>query len=413
MAGLACAVRLHAAGIPCQVLEASDGVGGRVRTDQVDGFLLDRGFQVYLDAYPETGKLLDLDALELGAFEPGALVYDGHGLHRLMDVFRRPRAILGGARAPIGSLTDKLRVPVLRQKILGRSNEAIWKRPATTTEAYLQESGFSAKMIDGFFRAFYGGIFLERELQTSSQMFEFTFKLFTQGSATLPAKGMGAIPKQLAQRLPAETIRLNTRVAQVSPNGVELTDGTRLTGRAVVVATEVDQAMQLLPAFKPENSKWRAVSNVYFRAPRSPLNEGIIALNGSDRGLVNNVCVPSDVAPGYAPEGAALISVSVLGTHPEGDLHQKVREELSGWFGPQVHEWTHLRTDHIPKGLPEQKPTQARTPLSPPLQRDGVWICGDHTASASIEGAVVSGLGVAREIIDPAPRFPVKPKTPN
>lgn len=404
MAGLACALRLHGAGVPVQIIEASDGVGGRVRTDEVDGFLLDRGFQVYLDAYPETGKLLDLDALKLGAFEPGAMVFNGRRLYRLMDVFRRPLSIFGGAAAPIGSLFDKLRVAFLRRSLLKRSDAEIWESPATTTETYLKDKGFSDSMIDRFFRPFYGGIFLENELQTSSRMFEFTFKLFGKGSATLPAKGMGEIPRQLASKLPEGSVRLNSKVSKVAAGSAELADGTKIKGRTVVIATEMDVASSLVAAFNPPHLNWRSVSNVYFAADRSPLKEAIIALNGSGSGIVNNICAVSDASPGYAPPGSALISASVLGLNEDPDLHSTVQAELEAWFGSEVKRWRHLRTDRIRAGLPEQLPVSERTPLAEPQEFDGIWICGDHQASASIEGAVVSGQRIADRILEPIRR---------
>jgi phytoene dehydrogenase-like protein len=199
------------------ILETSDAPGGRVRTDHLDGFLLDRGFQVYLDAYPKTGRLLDLVQLDLRPFKSGALLYQNGQLHRVMDVFREPRHLLSSALAPIGSLEDKLRVALLKWRSNRVSLESITTHPDRSTLAFLQHAGFSGAMIDRFFRSFYGGIFLERDLRTSSRMFEFTFKLFSQGSATLPARGMGEIPRQLAQRLPADSIRYRTRVSQLSP----------------------------------------------------------------------------------------------------------------------------------------------------------------------------------------------------
>lgn len=191
LAGLACAIRLHQSGARPLIFEGSDGVGGRVRTDEVDGFLLDRGFQVFLDAYPEAGALLDMDKLDLRAFRPGALIYQTSGMRRIMDVLREPRHLIESALAPVGSLADKLRVARLRWRLMRLSTEEIAGHEDMTTESYLKHAGFSPAMIDGFFRSFYGGIFLERELQTSSRMFEFTFKMFSQGSATLPSRGMG------------------------------------------------------------------------------------------------------------------------------------------------------------------------------------------------------------------------------
>jgi phytoene dehydrogenase-like protein len=396
MAGLACALQLHRAGRAVRVFEASDGVGGRVRTDVHDGFLLDRGFQVFLDTYPQTRKLLDLEALDLKAFEPGALIYRGGRLHRLMDVFRRPASAWSSLTAPVGSLSDKLRVGWLRMKLLNSSFEAIAAREDRTTESYLREFGFSETIIDRFFRAFYGGIFLERELRTSSRMFEFTFKLFGRGSATVPANGMGEIPKQLASRLPHGTIQLNQAVKTVGIDSITLESGERIQGCATVVATDGSAAHSLLPSLQRPQSEWRSVTNLYFAADRSPIREAILCLNGSGKGLVNNVCVLSDAASSYAPEGQSLLSISVLGLPDDHQLVDQVRTELTAWFGPEAASWRHLRTDRIRRALPQQPPN-ANAPLS--TNEAGVWLCGDYLSSASIEGAVLSGQHTAAAIL--------------
>ena len=401
LAGLACAVRLHEAGASPLVIEGGDAPGGRVRTDRVDGFLLDRGFQVFLDAYPEAGKLLDMGRLDLRPFKPGALVYQNGGMHRVMDVFREPRHLLASAFAPVGSLTDKLRVALLKWRLDRVSTGEIAGHEDVTTEQFLRRGGFSPRMIDGFFRSFYGGIFLERELRTSSRMFEFTFKIFSRGSATLPARGMGEIPLQLASRLPAGSVRLNSRVVGIRSDGVILESGEQLAGDAVVVATDAATAARLLPGMLETVTAWRSVTCLYFAADRSPLYEAIIALNGTGRGLVNNVCVPSDVAPDYAPPGRALISVSVLGTPENADLESRVLDELVDWFGGEVRTWKHLRTERIKRALPEQAPG---TGMTGPGYREqsGVFICGDHLWSASIEGAIISGLRTADAILRPS-----------
>ena len=398
MAGLSCAVHLRAAGLNLRLIDSGDGVGGRVRTDVVDGFLLDRGFQVYLDAYPETGDLLDLKALDLRKFEPGALIFNGKRLKRLMDVFRRPASIWTSATAPIGGFIDKLRVGLMRSQILGSTLEQIANREDRKTESYLRGRGFSEAMIDSFFRSFYGGIFLESELRTSSRMFEFTFKMFGQGSATLPAKGMGEIPKQLAARLPFDSITLNQKVVSLDAHSVTLSSGEQIRGRAVVLATNAASVGSLLPDLRERMPEWRSVTNLYFCAPSSPINESIICLNGSGEGVVNNVCALTDVSPDYSPDERALISVSVLGLHPQEAFPAKVRQELMGWFGECVAKWCHLRTDLIPEALPEQTPKAQKHKLGY-IQQKGIYVCGDHTTSASIEGAVISGKRAAEAII--------------
>lgn len=398
LAGLACAERLHRAGARPLIFEGSDDVGGRVRTDVLDGFLLDRGFQVFLDAYPVAGSLLDLEDLDLRRFKAGALIYQAAGIRRVMDVFREPRHLVGSALAPVGSLVDKLRVGILRWRLLYRSIEDIARREDLSTEVYLRRAGFSRQMIDGFFRSFYGGIFLERELRTSSRMFEFTFKMFSQGSATLPARGMGEIPRQLASRLPLGTIRFHSRVAEITQDSITLVSGERIQGDAVVVATDASAAASLTHGEGEVSPVWRSVTCLYFAAPRSPLCESIIALNGTGSGLVNNVCVPSDLSADYAPPGQALVSVSVLGSPEIQGLEVKVRTELEGWFGSEVRDWRHLRTYQIERALPRQEPSGR--PAGPGYRMEsGSYVCGDHLWSASIEGAVISGMRTAEAIL--------------
>ncbi|MEM9238147.1 MAG: NAD(P)/FAD-dependent oxidoreductase [Verrucomicrobiota bacterium] len=399
LAGLACAVRLHEAGHQALIVERSDGVGGRVRTDDVDGFLLDRGFQVYLSAYPEAARILDIEALDLRRFRAGAIVFSKGKRHRMMDVFRHPVSLPGTVLQPIGSPRDKLLVGLLRLRSLhGRS-----KFEDQRTDDYLRHFGFSRDMIDRFFRAFYGGIFLERELRTSSRMFEFTFQMFSRGHATLPSKGMGAIPAQLADRLPEESIRLHTEVAQLDSSGVTLANNDRIVAKQVVVATDATSAGRLLPKLEQKATGWRSVTNLYFAVPVSPLNEAIIALNGDAAGPINSVCVLSDVAPDYAPAGQALISVAALGLPGDDSLEGEVRKDLAGWFGEAaVKQWRHLRTDRIPHALPEQPPQDPHPDAdeSPFRQVDGVFVCGDHTHTASIEGALVAGDRTAAAILE-------------
>lgn len=398
-AGLSCALHLMEKGCDVAVLEASDGPGGRIRTDLHEGFLLDRGFQVLLTSYPECQRLLDLPALAPGAFRPGALVRYQGAFHRLADPFRDPRAALASLRAPFATLRDKLKVASLRRRLVRGPVDDLFLRPEKTTLSSLREHGFSTRFIDAFFRPFLGGIFLESGLETSSRMFEFVLRMFSQGEAVLPSRGMQAIPEQLAGRLPRGSLRLECTVAKVSPSGVRLRSGEDLEADAVVLAVPWSTLSELVPSVpRPES---RSVTCLYFEVEKPPLREPILVLDGEGRGPINNLCFPSQVVAGYAPPGKSLLSVTVLGDPVDFDeaLVRKVREQLEEWYGSQVSSWRPLRTYRICHALPAQPPGSLE-----PLDRTanlapGLFACGDHRQTGSLQGALSSGRLVAGSVL--------------
>ena len=392
LAGLCCARRLHESGVSFQLLEASDDVGGRARTDEVDGFLLDRGFQVLLTAYPEAQQVLDYDALELARFSPGALVRYRGKFHRFADPWRSPRHVISTAISPVGSLFDKLRVARLRSRVCRGSLDDLFERPETTTIDALRQAGFSPQIIEPFFRPFLGGVFLDRELLTSSRMFEFVFRMFATGDAVLPARGIGAMARQIADQLPEGSVRTGAAVEALDGTMVRLASGEVLQAGAVVVASEAPGAAKLLGDSPPAGGQ--SVTCLYFAAERPPIDDPILVLNGDGEGPVNNLCVPSQVAETYAPENQSLISVTVLGT-PDGDIEAAVREQLRDWFGTAVDEWRHLRTYRIPYALPGQAPPALSPVAKPVKRRDGLFACGDYLDTASIQGAMLSGRRAA------------------
>jgi phytoene dehydrogenase-like protein len=398
LAGLCCARRLGQAGVACQILEASDDVGGRVRTDEVDGFLLDRGFQVFLTAYPEARQVLDYRALQLQTFEPGALIRSDGRFHRWVDPWRRPRHLLATAVSPVASLSDKLRVARLRRRVTSAPMTQLHRQPEMATIERLRREGFSDRIIERFFRPFLGGVFLESDLASSSRKFEFVFRMFAQGDAALPARGMQAIPRQITAQLPAQTVRTNSPVKSLHRGGVLLASGEELRAKAIVVATEAPAAAKLLgDVGSPESN---GVTCLYFGAERPPLEEPILVLNGEANGPINNLCVPSQIAPAYAPGGQALVSATVIGHQgpEEQGLVLRVREQLADWFGPLAHQWQHLRTYDIPNALPHQP---SLDPIEKAVRRtDGIFVCGDYLDFASIQGAMATGRRAAESVLD-------------
>lgn len=404
LAGLSCAREVHRSGRSFVLLDADDRVGGRVRTDTVNGFTLDRGFQVLLMAYPETQRVLDYDALDLHAFHDGALIrYDG-AFHRISDPFRHPFTAPGTLIAPIGTLADKLRVGRLRLRLLRDTLSTVFMREETTTiDALHHRWKFSDRMVDRFFRPFFGGIFFDTALQASSRMFEFVFKMFAEGQATLPAAGMEALPRQLADGLPASSVRSNTPVASIDGQQVRLDDGSTLDAPAVVVATDAPRAQLLIQDIQPTDA--RSTTCLYYAAENSPLDAPLLVLNGDGDGPINNLSVPSDVAPSYAPDGQALVSVVVVGSPPASDdaLEDQVRQQLRDWFGASVELWDHLRTYRIPYALPEQRPPFLSPPERPVRRRSGLYVCGDHRYTASLNGAIGSGRAAANAVLNDLP----------
>lgn len=392
LAGLSCAAHLHRAGRLVHVVEASDGVGGRVRSDIVDGFILDRGFQVVLTEYPELHQQLDVTALDLQLFSPGAAVWLNGKAHVVSDPFREPLSTASTVTAPIGSVIDKARIALLRNRLRRRSSPELLRGDDVTTLEALREAGFSPKMIDRFFRPLVGGIQLDPTLSASRRMFDVIFKALGSGSAGVPAHGMYRISEQLRSQLPPQAVSLSTEVMSVNPDGVSLRDGTRITAQKVVVATDGPTAAKLLQLPAVES---RSVSCVYFAAAKAPVNHKYIVLNGEHNGPALNVAVMSNVSRHYAPEGQHLIAAAIPQSL-DSDLETQVRKQLRSWWGSQVDEWKHLASYRIPHGQPDQSPPFA------PKQRvqltESLFVCGDHRDTASIQGALFSGRRCAEAI---------------
>ncbi len=397
LAGLSCARLLETAGKDVHVLESSDAVGGRVRTDEVDGFLMDRGFQVILTAYEELQRQVDLEFLGLEAFQPGSLIWNGERLVFLSDPWREPASALSSLRAPVGTLKDKMTVAKLRHRVLAMSPEACFQGTDRTTREELEALGFSEEFIGLFFRPFLGGVFLERTLETSSRLFQYYFRCFSAADAAVPAKGMGRLPELLATPL-AGRITLGATVGRVSPSSVELDDGRRVKADRVVLAVDGASAARLLGEPSPP---FKATITSYFATPEPPVERPLLILDGEGTGPANHVAVLSNVAPRYAPPGAHLISVSGVGwaaEDPEG-FPGAARRQLRRWFGATTDRWELLRTYRIPEALPQHPPGSLPTQPAAGSRPDGLLLAGDYTDFGAIQGALRSGRRAAEAIL--------------
>ncbi|MEM1165486.1 MAG: NAD(P)/FAD-dependent oxidoreductase [Planctomycetota bacterium] len=413
LAGLTCARHLRRAGRRVLVLEASDGVGGRVRTDRVehDGgtFLLDRGFQVFLDAYPEAAEQLDLSALALRGFDPGAVIALGGKLHVVADPLRRPIDAAKSVRAPIASMRDVVRLIALHRRLLASADPADPSgEPNVRDEPtidFLRRAGLSERLIDTVLRPFFGGVFFDRELTTSARMMAFCYRMFATGRATLPARGMGALSAQIADDLPTGTVRLGQRVVAIDQHTgrVETLAGDEFQAERIVLATDAGATDRLL-AREPVRT-WRQTTTLSFAADAPPIDRPMLVLDGAGCGPVNHLAVPSNVQPSYAPRGAALICANVVVDTPQtdGELAAAARAQLVQWFGDEVTRWRLLRVHRIVRALPDQSPPTLEQWSRTSELDTGVIVCGDHTENASINGALVAGRLAAERIIAGVP----------
>ncbi len=393
LAGLSAARFLHEAGKDIVVLEASDGIGGRVRTDMVGGYRLDRGFQVLLTAYPELATQFDVAALDLRRFEPGALVWTGKAMHLVGDPVRRPRTLLKTGLAPVGSVADKVRLLGQRMRLRRTSAPDLLRQADITTLASLQAQGFSDRMIEQFFRPFVGGIQLDPSLQTSRRIFDVVLQGLLSGDVAVPAQGMGAIPAQLASHLGDGAVHLHSAVTKVSPREILIEGGYRITADRIIVATEGPRAAALLGLPPVESNP---ASCVWFGASTPPIPDRYIVLDGTGTGPALNISVMTNMAPEYAPDGSALIAAACPGIN-DRDLEPLVRAQLRHIWGSQVESWVHLRTDAIAHGQPRQHPPFS--PKKPVSLGDGLFVAGDHRDTASIQGALFSGRRCAEAVL--------------
>jgi phytoene dehydrogenase-like protein len=380
------------------VLEKSDCVGGRVRTHVVDGYRMDRGFQVLLTAYPKTQQTVDYGALELRSFHSGALVRHNGKFHTLGDPTRHPADAIPTLLAEIGTFSDRVRMLHLRDRVTEVSMKELLDRPEVTTQQRLREYGFSDKMIRQFFRPFLGGIFLEPNLVTSSRKFEYVFRMFSTGDAALPALGIQAIPQQMLNRLKLDCVRTASPVETIADDHVILDNGGRIECSAVVLATAPLEAARLRD--RHENVRSACVTCFYYSADRSPVTGPWLVLNGDSTGPINNLCVPTELHPNYAPPGKSLVSVTVLGvSDDEAQLEFEVRKQLTDWYGQEVSRWRHLRTYPIPEALTLQEPPLLQAVRKPVQWSKHLFVCGDYLSITSIEGAISSGIRAADAVL--------------
>jgi hypothetical protein len=402
LAGLTCAKVLRERGAEVSVFEASDDVGGRVRTDVQDGFLLDRGFQVYFTSYPAARRHLDYGALDFRDFDPGAIVCRGAEKSVLSDPVRDPKALVPSLLSDAATLGDKLRTLALAARTSTKATSAGAKdgEPDASILEYLESAGLSERYIDSFFRPFYGGITLNRELTTSARVLRFTLGMLATGRTVVPALGMGEIPRQLASRLSDGAVKLNSSVEELLREG-ERVVGVRSGGEeyeadAVVVATDAPTVGALTGEAVPEG----AVGEVCIYYETDGLGSAKkILLNAEDGAFVNNAVEVSNISEKYAPPDRHLLyAVALTGMDlPDMELYRRGIEDLSCWY-PDA-DFRPLSLRRIPYGQFAQPPGVHSTLPENRTSTPGLVLAGEYTEDSSINGSMLSGEKAAGAVL--------------
>ncbi|MDQ3616131.1 MAG: FAD-dependent oxidoreductase [Actinomycetota bacterium] len=396
-AGLACALPLVRAGLDVQVLEATDAVGGRVRTDRVDGFLLERGFQVLSTAYPEARRVLDYDRLELRRFDRAMdLHVDGATIH-LADPLREPSAMLSTVTAPIGGLRDKMALAAYAARA------AVLPAQSRSTAADLsareswRRQGLSDDVVERVLRPFFAGVLLEENMATSRRFVDLMTRMFVRGHSAIPAGGMQRMPEQMSAQLPTGVVHLGVRALELSDDTVH-TDKGAWSARAVVVATDGGSAAALLPGVVEEPA-WKGVTTLYHAAPAPPTERATLLVD-ADSSPVNNTVVLTAAAPSYSSDGRALVSTSLVhGARRDVADEPTVRRRLAELYRTSTTDWEHLRTYDVARSLPTMSaPHPFRKPVRATSCSGTVYVCGDHRDTSSIQGALVSGRRAAEAV---------------
>ena len=387
ISGLTAAKVLEEKGFYPIVLEATGRVGGRVKTDVVNGHQMDHGFQVLLTGYPAAQRYLNYEKLNLQKIAPGAAIFKNKKQKIIGDPLRDLFFLLPTLLSGIGNFQDKIKILQLNAELKKKSLLAIFSTPTEKTSTYLTKFGFSKNMISDFFKPFFSGIFLETKLETSSRMFEFVYKMFGEGYATIPKSGMEAIPKQLLKQLKKTTFKYNTKVAEVNEGEIVLEDQTKIKSHFTLIAT---QASRLLPNLNKQSISWKSCVNFYFETDKRTIKKPLIGLIAKQSSLVNNIFYTTSIATKTRAK-KELLSVTVIDTKnlKEEALLQQVKKELKELCGIDVGQLIKQYT--IPMALPNlANLTHELDPIDTQVGNT-LFVAGDTLLNASLNAAFIAG----------------------
>ena len=396
ISGLIAARVLEEHGLSATIIEASDRLGGRVKTDVVDGYNLDHGFQILLTAYPAAKKYLDFDALELQEFLPGSAIFKNGKQKIIGDPLRNLSLLLPTLFSGIGTVNDKLKILALNRRLKKKSIQNIFAEKEQTTHAYLENIGFSEAIITNFFTPFFSGIFLENKLETSSRMFEFVYKMFGEGNAALPKDGIQAIPKQLFEKLKSTTIIFNTKVKSVENGSIKLESGETLKSNFTIIAT---QASGLVSNLKNQATLWKSCDTLYFEIAKREIKKPLIGLIAMHNALINNIFYHTSLQTS-ATALKELLSVTVIDRQnlTNKQLVTEVQKELKELCN--IDSCTFIKQYNIPMALPNLQDIQYEMLPSETRLTETIFLAGDTQLNGSLNAAMIAGERAALEVIN-------------
>ena len=396
ISGLIAARVLEEYGLSATIIEATDRLGGRVKTDVVDGYSLDHGFQVLLTAYPAAKKYLDFDALALQEFLPGSAIFKNGKQKIIGDPLRNLSLLLPTLFSGIGTVNDKLKILALNRRLKKKSIQNIFAEKEQTTLAYLENIGFSETIITDFFIPFFSGIFLENKLDTSSRMFEFVYKMFGQGNAALPKDGIQAIPKQLFEKLKSTTIIFNTKVKSVENGSIKLESGETLKSNFTIIAT---QASGLVSNLKNQATLWKSCDTLYFEVAKREIKKPLIGLIAAPNALINNIFYHTSLQTS-ATATKELLSVTVIDRQnlTNKQLVTEVQKELKELCN--IDYCTFIKQYNIPMALPKLQDIQYEMLPSETRLTETIFLAGDTQLNGSLNAAMIAGERAALEVIN-------------
>ncbi|MGI9532920.1 FAD-dependent oxidoreductase [Lutimonas sp.] len=396
ISGLIAAHVLEGHGYSPVIIDSNDRVGGRVKTDVIDGYQLDHGFQVLLDAYPAVQKYLDLEQLEVQKYAPGACIFISGKKYLIGDPFRDISLLIPTIFSKLGTFSDKLNVLKLNYHLKNKTVDDIFNRKENTTLEYLKETGFSENFINEFFMPFFAGIFLEDDLNTSSRMFEFVYKMFGKGLAVVPKSGMEAIPKQLSQKLERTTFMFNEEVSFIKDGELTLSSGQKLTSHYTIVATE---ASHLIKSLRKQSVTWRSCDTLYYEVDSTVNSKALIGLVPDRDILINNICYPTLLATESKPR-KHLLSVTIVKRHhlSSVDLVQQVAKELKEHCSITILRF--IKHYNIPKALPKLNNLQYEMSPSETRLTSTIFLAGDTQLNASLNAAMIAGERAAMAVVE-------------